>query len=191
MAGVARTKFAARLPSPDAGRDAGPAKGGGVVVLLIGATAHHPLGILAPGFAAVGDYMIRMQRDLDARRDEFGLLASSAWLSAERASGNGNVAIMYFRDYAYVPRRRVRRRGRDGTRTDGETKGPAQVRALRTPYAPRRVAHVGGHGADASAPAHLAPSCSTRAAGAVGERAHQRRAQHARRRGLAASVPRR
>ena len=71
--------------------------------------------------------MVKMQRDLDARRDEFGLLASSAWLSAEQASGNGNVAIMYFRDYACVPppssvaafAGTVRGTGR----TDGRTRG--------------------------------------------------------------------
>jgi hypothetical protein len=75
-----------------------------VVVLLIGATSHHPLGVLAPGFSAVGAHMVRMQKQLDARRDEFGLLASSAWLAAGRASGNGNMAVMYFRDYAGLHR---------------------------------------------------------------------------------------
>jgi Domain of unknown function (DUF4188) len=109
MARVARTKFAARLSAPSSGDDSDGEeegvrkKGSGVVVLLIGVTSHHPLGIVAPGFSAVGDYMVRMQRDLDARREEYGLLASSAWLAAEQVSGNGNLAIMYFRDYAFVP----------------------------------------------------------------------------------------
>lgn len=199
MARVARTKFASSrtlLPpagaygdDDDDGSQAGAKRGSGVVVLLIGATSHHPLGILAPGFGAVGDYMVRMQRELDARRDEYGLLASSAWLSAEQVSGNGNLAVMYFRDYAFVsPPPFFLENGSlwwQKTMTDGQ-QGPAQVRPLGP--APRGLAAVEQARGHARPPAHLARAVR-RAAGPLGEHPRQRAAQHAHRRDGAPAVP--
>jgi len=40
-----------------------------------------------------------MQKDINQRAEEYGLLASSIWLGAEKESGNGNLVLMYFKNY--------------------------------------------------------------------------------------------
>ncbi|KAF4984335.1 hypothetical protein FZEAL_446 [Fusarium zealandicum] len=69
-----------------------------VVVFNLGVQANHPLGIAAPGFTKVADYFTAMQRDLSARRDDYGLLSVSNWRGDERASNNTLLITYYFRD---------------------------------------------------------------------------------------------
>ncbi|KAF2670082.1 hypothetical protein BT63DRAFT_424047 [Microthyrium microscopicum] len=94
---VINTKFSAQIPEDD-GTYGPTSASSGVTVLLIGARSNHPMGILAPGFKEVGDYMIKMQKDSSARAQEYGLLASSAWMSTERDSSNEVMYVMYFRN---------------------------------------------------------------------------------------------
>ena len=63
-------------------------------------TIHSSLGLLAPGFKDLGDYMDKMQQELNDRAEEFGLLGSSHWLESGRETGNEQLFLMYFRDTA-------------------------------------------------------------------------------------------
>jgi hypothetical protein len=95
--GVITGKFSAQLPNDD-GTFGPKAAAKSVTVLLIGATVNHPLGPLAPGFKETGDFMMRMQKDIDERAEEYGLLGSSFYLAADRETANGNMTVMYFKD---------------------------------------------------------------------------------------------
>jgi hypothetical protein len=103
MTNVIAGKFSAQLPNPDGGGGGGSIKFGpvpanqGLVCFLIGARSNHPLGVLAPGLKELGDHQRRLQEEVDVRADEYGLVASSAWLAAERPSGNEFLNVMYFR----------------------------------------------------------------------------------------------
>jgi hypothetical protein len=95
--GVIRGKFSAQLPNDDGSFGPKPASKS-VTVLLIGASVNHPLGVLAPGYKETGDFMMRMQKDVDERAEEYGFLGSSFYLAAERETSNGNMSVMYFKD---------------------------------------------------------------------------------------------
>jgi hypothetical protein len=57
-----------------------------------------PLGLLAPGFKELGDYFTSMNRDIEKRSEEYGLLGNSNWIGMERDSSNDLMTVMYFRD---------------------------------------------------------------------------------------------
>jgi hypothetical protein len=95
--GTLSGKMSAQLPNADG--TLGPKPGNqGVAVLLIGTRSNHPMGILAPGFKQLGDYMAKMQEDLNLRAEEYGLLNSSLWVGGERSSGNEIMHAMYFKN---------------------------------------------------------------------------------------------
>jgi hypothetical protein len=96
-AGSVPGKTSAQLPNPDG--TYGPKPGSqGISVLIIGTRSNHPLGLFAPGFKQLGDYMARMQKDVNRRAEEYGLLNSSLYVGAERSTGNELTYIMYFRN---------------------------------------------------------------------------------------------
>jgi Domain of unknown function (DUF4188) len=99
--GLVTGKFSAQLPNDDGTYGPTPATKG-VTVLLIGATVNHPLGILAPGFKETGEFMMRMQKDISKRAEEYGMLGSSMWMATERDTSNGNMSVMYFKESEYA-----------------------------------------------------------------------------------------
>lgn len=98
MANVISGKFSAQLPNMD-GTFGPKAASQGVTVLLIGTRTNHAMGIMAPGFKELGGHMAAMQKDINKRSDEFGLINSSQWLGAERDSNNEIMYVMYFKTY--------------------------------------------------------------------------------------------
>ena len=94
-------KFSAQLPNDDGTFGPTPSAKG-ITILLIGATVNHPLGTFAPGFKETGEFMMRMQKDINERAEEYGMLGSSMWMAAERDTNNGNMAVMYFKDSEYA-----------------------------------------------------------------------------------------
>lgn len=68
-----------------------------VVVFHIGAQFNHPLGFLCPGAKETGDRFDKLQADLAARRDEFGLLSVQGWSSTVDGSLS-TLTTMYFKD---------------------------------------------------------------------------------------------
>jgi hypothetical protein len=99
--GVVSGKFSAQMPNDDGTFGPKPSSKS-VTVFLIGATCNHPLGPLAPGFKETGDHMVGMQKELDAKAEEYGLMGSSFWLAGNRGTSNGNMSVMYFKDAEYV-----------------------------------------------------------------------------------------
>lgn len=68
-----------------------------ICVLIIAARSNHPLGLLAPGYKEVGDFFRAMIKDLDANKEEHGLLGASQWMSAnDRAVGSEIMSVLYF-----------------------------------------------------------------------------------------------
>jgi fumagillin biosynthesis monooxygenase len=105
MHGVVNTRTSAQLPrasydpnSKDAPLFAPQASSQGVVVLLLGFRISSPLGLLSRGAKQVGDGFARCQRDLAARREEFGYLGQSSWSSSEMANNSTMMQIIYFRN---------------------------------------------------------------------------------------------
>jgi Domain of unknown function (DUF4188) len=97
MKSVVPGKTSAQLPNDDGSFGPRPAAKP-ITVLFLGASSNHPMGLLAPGFKEMGKWMSGMQKDIDARAEEYGLLGSTSWLGAERSSGNEIMYVMYFKD---------------------------------------------------------------------------------------------
>lgn len=97
MSDVLMTKFTAQIP--DARGDfSGEPAGSDVVVFLIGTRNNHPLGVLAPGYREMGEYMMNMAKELDARADEFGFLGMTSWIAnGQRETRNEFLEVCYFR----------------------------------------------------------------------------------------------
>jgi hypothetical protein len=56
------------------------------------------MGILGPRFKELGGFFDKMQRDLDANAEKYGLLGASSWIgNGERATGNELLTVMYFK----------------------------------------------------------------------------------------------
>jgi hypothetical protein len=98
MDGVLRQKYSAQIPD-EHGNYGEKAANSDVVVFHVGARCNHPLGILAPGFREMGEYFATVVGTLDDKRDDFGMLGTSSWLSAsQRSAGNETMQVYYFRD---------------------------------------------------------------------------------------------
>lgn len=74
------------------------------VVLHIGIRYNHPLGFLAPGASAAGEYFLKMVDTLNndpTAYDTYGLLpGAQTFRGGERAANNTSLLVMYFRDMA-------------------------------------------------------------------------------------------
>ncbi|KAK0833573.1 hypothetical protein LTR73_001335 [Friedmanniomyces endolithicus] len=69
-----------------------------IVVFLIGTRVNHPMGLFAPGFAAVGDMFGQMAKDCDNHAEEFGFLGMTSWLNnGTRETNNEVLQVAYFR----------------------------------------------------------------------------------------------
>ncbi|KAF2754558.1 hypothetical protein EJ05DRAFT_479530 [Pseudovirgaria hyperparasitica] len=89
------SKFSAQIPQSD-GTFSGRPADGDVVVLKIGARTDHPLGLFAPGFKVLGEYMTAMQASLEAHATHYSYLGGTSYSGMERATGNEFTYIMYF-----------------------------------------------------------------------------------------------
>ncbi|EWG48368.1 hypothetical protein FVEG_16265 [Fusarium verticillioides 7600] len=69
-----------------------------MVVFHLGIQTNHPLGLAAPGMEQISKYFMAMHKDLNSKRDEYGMLSSSTWRGDERSSNNTLLLIYYFRD---------------------------------------------------------------------------------------------
>ena len=71
--------------------------------IVLGARSNHPLGMFAPGFKEVGDYLKSMCAELDQNPSKHGFLGNSTWLSAgERGVSSEVMTICYFDSPASV-----------------------------------------------------------------------------------------
>jgi fumagillin biosynthesis monooxygenase len=95
---VVRSKVSAQLPDRETGSHGSEPARKSLVVLHLGARINHPLGVLAPGGRQLGDYFAGLNKELDRRADEFGLLHISLWQGTERHSNNTLMGIYYFHD---------------------------------------------------------------------------------------------
>ncbi|KZT60330.1 hypothetical protein CALCODRAFT_506971 [Calocera cornea HHB12733] len=98
MEDVIPKKFTAQLP-PVQGKEDVPASQG-IVVFLLGARVNHPLGLLAPGAKELGDWAQKCFKEVEEKRDEYGLLGMSHFLGTDRAASNEILTLMYFRTTA-------------------------------------------------------------------------------------------
>jgi heme-degrading monooxygenase HmoA len=64
--------------------------------ILLSAVSHHPLGMLAPNYTAVGKHFEAMTRELSADATAHGFLGASNWLNTSRSTGNELASILYF-----------------------------------------------------------------------------------------------
>ncbi|KAF9889917.1 hypothetical protein FE257_006789 [Aspergillus nanangensis] len=103
MNGVVPSKFSSQAPHPDGSFGTDPAAES-IVVFHLGARSNHPLGILAPGYKAVGDRSARMNEALMADPVKYGLLGMSRWLKQEDGAGNDTMTVYYLRDYEALHR---------------------------------------------------------------------------------------
>ncbi|RJE23450.1 hypothetical protein PHISCL_04208 [Aspergillus sclerotialis] len=109
MDGVIQGKFSALVPSKD-GKLPSEAAQDEVTLIMLGARSNHPLGIFAPGYADLEDYMNRMLTQLAENANEYGYLGYSNWLENNARTNNNQVMIAcYFRTiedlhaYAHSP----------------------------------------------------------------------------------------
>ncbi|TKA82538.1 hypothetical protein B0A55_02276 [Friedmanniomyces simplex] len=69
-----------------------------VVVLMIGTRVNHPMGLFAPGFAAVGEMFGHMATDCEDHAEEFGFLGMTSWINTgTRETNNELLMVGYFR----------------------------------------------------------------------------------------------
>ncbi|KAF2860967.1 hypothetical protein K470DRAFT_270202 [Piedraia hortae CBS 480.64] len=94
---VILNKISTQIPDDHGQQGTKPANAE-LVVFLIGIQVNHPLGILAPGVKATGDYFESMTRDLDDKADEYGFMGMTSWLNgSDRESKNMLLNVCYFR----------------------------------------------------------------------------------------------
>lgn len=79
MSGAILERVAPIMPTSK-GDQSTPA-GEGICAIMLAARCNHPLGLFAPGFKEVGDYMQRMQKQLSDEATPNGFLGSNAWMS--------------------------------------------------------------------------------------------------------------
>ncbi|KAF2103414.1 hypothetical protein NA57DRAFT_63959 [Rhizodiscina lignyota] len=97
MEGVIKNKFSAQFPSEDGQYGNKPANGE-VCVLLLGFKSNHPMQMLAPGFKETGDHFNNMMVELQAHKEENGLLGTTSWIGlGERTTANEVMTTFYFR----------------------------------------------------------------------------------------------
>lgn len=108
MARVLPGRTAAVLPDASGAFDdpsRETAGGGSVCVLLLSARCNHPMGIMAPGYSAVGDYLDKMVKDLEANAEEWGWYGGRAFVNADvrgRAGENMVVCFAFFSFLSFV-----------------------------------------------------------------------------------------
>ncbi|KAJ5554678.1 hypothetical protein N7513_004637 [Penicillium frequentans] len=109
MDGVIAGKFSALLPNRN-GVFSGKAADQDVALIILAARSNHPMGIFGPGYAAVDDYMKRMQTELANNAVKYNYLGATTWMATgERSTANQVMVATYFRTledvhaYAYSP----------------------------------------------------------------------------------------
>ena len=66
-------------------------------VIMLAARSNHALGLLAPGYKAVGDFMTSFVQDLSDNAEENGFLGASNWISNnDRGANNETMGLLYF-----------------------------------------------------------------------------------------------
>jgi len=93
-------RVTAQLPSRTSGAFGSKPAAQPLVVFHLGVRFNHPLGLLGPGAKEIGDHFTAMIKELENRRDEFGMLKLTTWRGVERSSNNTLMTIAYFRDVA-------------------------------------------------------------------------------------------
>jgi hypothetical protein len=74
-----------------------------VCAILLGVVSHHPLGMFAPGYKAVGDRFEAMVREMSADASTHGFLGASSWINAsERSTSNEFASMLYFQNEEYL-----------------------------------------------------------------------------------------
>ena len=97
MDGVIQKKYSTAFPD-ELGHHGNKPADSEIVVFLIGTRNNHPMGMLAPGAKELGDYFVKMTRDLHAHAEEFGFLGMTSWLnSADRTTNSELLEVCYFR----------------------------------------------------------------------------------------------
>ncbi|OJJ48537.1 hypothetical protein ASPZODRAFT_14668 [Penicilliopsis zonata CBS 506.65] len=97
--GVIRGKFSAQIPDREGNIPLEPAEQE-IVLLHLATRSNHPLGMMAPGYKEVIDYMGKLLADLDRNSHENGYLGSTGWIPfTERKTSNQIMAAVYFRSY--------------------------------------------------------------------------------------------
>ncbi|KAK5690725.1 hypothetical protein LTR17_025850 [Elasticomyces elasticus] len=98
MDDVIMKKFSAQIPDASGHYGSKPADND-IVVFLIGARSHHPLGIFGPGFKELGDYFDSMAKNLDKHSEEFGFLGMTAWANTGDSKTCPEIlSVGYFRN---------------------------------------------------------------------------------------------
>jgi hypothetical protein len=95
---IVRGKVSAQLPDSQTGRFGSTPAQQPVVIFLLGVRFNHPLGTYSPGAKEIIDWNEKLNKDIRARADEFGLLGSSLWLGAKEGANNEILTISYFKD---------------------------------------------------------------------------------------------
>ncbi|KAG8164233.1 hypothetical protein KVR01_006151 [Diaporthe batatas] len=91
-------RMSAQLPSRTTGAFGTKPAAKPLVVFHIGVRFNHPLGLLSPGAKEIAGYFAAMVKELEQRRDEFGMLTITNWRGTERSTNNTLMNVAYFRD---------------------------------------------------------------------------------------------
>lgn len=97
MANVIPGRHAAVLPSAD-GRFDDPGRetagGDGICVLLLSARCNHPMGIMAPGYTAIGDFLNSMVKDLTENAEKWGWYGARSFVNTDMRGRAGEDLIV-------------------------------------------------------------------------------------------------
>lgn len=94
-------KGTAPIPNDD-GSIPAKAADKGLVVFILGANTNHPMGLFAPGFKNVGDFIQNMWKDAEANREKWGYLGKTNPMPMATAGGNALVTISYWKDIEHL-----------------------------------------------------------------------------------------
>ncbi len=98
-------RVSAQVPDTD-GQFHADASAEKVVIFLLGAKSNHPLGLFAPNFKKIGDYLASMVAQLDQSSDDCcqGFLGGSSWTSQDKNGATEFLLISYWRSVDDVHR---------------------------------------------------------------------------------------
>ena len=108
LEGTYDTRFAALIPNSDgtfgAPKTEEDKENDSIVILHLGFTVNHPLGIFAPGVREVGEGFKNMAKDLAVNAETNGFLGSTRFLSEQpnRDTKSEIVQVFYFRSNEHV-----------------------------------------------------------------------------------------
>ena len=98
MDGVLPGKTATAFPDA-AGNYGNKPANNEICVFILGTRCNHPLGALAPGMAGVRSHFPVMTADLEAHREEYGYLTSTAWFNLDQRQASSELLnIVYFKN---------------------------------------------------------------------------------------------